>query len=156
MLRKRRKGNGQNTRMFYALCPSFITALLYYFQLHRYCGVIQIMLNPELQKLWTPLRKGSTKKCDSKLQELSLFYVRVQGFRLCMISNHVHRVLGFSGFQWCGFHLCAFSKNSPNIQLMQFSLHKWWKSFKVKCSKKIIFCKKTPKKQNIWSVIINQ
>ena len=41
----------------------------------------------------------------------------------------VHRVLGSCGFQWCSFHSCAFSKNSPNIQLMQFSLHKWRKSF---------------------------
>ena len=27
------------------------------------------------------------------------------------------------------FHLCAFTKNSPNIQLMGFSLHKWKNSF---------------------------
>ena len=46
----------------------------------------------------------------------------------------LHRVLGSCGFQWCGFHSCGFhssgfSKNSPNIQLMQFSLHKWRNSF---------------------------
>ena len=34
----------------------------------------------------------------------------------------LHRVLGSCGFQWCGFHLCPFSKNSPNIQLMRFWL----------------------------------
>ena len=34
--------------------------------------------------------------------------------------NILHLVLGFCGFQWCGFHLCEFSKNSPNIQLMSF------------------------------------
>ena len=44
----------------------------------------------------------------------------------CVAGNsNVHPVLGFCGFQWCGFHLYAFSKNSPNIQLMRFSLHKW-------------------------------
>ena len=41
----------------------------------------------------------------------------------------LHRVLGSCGFQWCSFHSCAFSKNSPNIQLMRFSLHKWRNSF---------------------------
>ena len=40
------------------------------------------------------------------------------------ICNPVQRVLGSCEFQWCGFHSCAFSKNSPNIHLMQFSLHK--------------------------------
>ena len=35
----------------------------------------------------------------------------------------IHQVLGLWGFQWCIFHSCAFSKNSPNIQLMRFSLH---------------------------------
>ena len=30
----------------------------------------------------------------------------------------VHWVLGSWGFLWCGFHLYAFSKNSPNIHLM--------------------------------------
>ena len=37
---------------------------------------------------------------------------------------NLHRVLGSCEFQWCGFHLWAFSKNSLNIQLMLFSLHK--------------------------------
>ena len=41
----------------------------------------------------------------------------------------VHRVLDSCGFQWCSFHLCTFSKNSPNIQLMRFSLHKQRNSF---------------------------
>ena len=41
----------------------------------------------------------------------------------------IHRVLGYCVFQWCGFHSCTFSKNSPNIQLMRFSLHKWRNSF---------------------------
>ena len=43
--------------------------------------------------------------------------------------GELHRVLGSCGFQWCGFHLCTFSKNSPNIQHMRFSLHKWRNSF---------------------------
>ena len=29
-------------------------------------------------------------------------------------------VLGSFGFQWCGFHLCAFSKTSLNVQLVWF------------------------------------
>ena len=37
--------------------------------------------------------------------------------------------MGSCRFHWWGFHLCAFSKHSPNIQLMQFSLHKWRNSF---------------------------
>ena len=44
-------------------------------------------------------------------------------------KNKVQRVFGFCGLQWCGFHLCVFSTNSPNIQLTQFSLHKWRNSF---------------------------
>ena len=46
-----------------------------------------------------------------------------------MWSFQIHRVLGSCGFQWCVFHLCTFSKNSPNIQLIRFSLHKWRNSF---------------------------
>ena len=46
-----------------------------------------------------------------------------------MKQNNLHWVLGSCGFQWCVFHLCAFSKNSPNIQLMRFLLHKWKNSF---------------------------
>ena len=45
------------------------------------------------------------------------------------MDETVHRVLDSCGFQWCGFHLCAFSKNSPNIQLMLFSLGKLRNSF---------------------------
>ena len=41
----------------------------------------------------------------------------------------IHWALGSCGFQWCGFHLCTFSINYPNIQLMQFSLRKWRNSF---------------------------
>ena len=41
----------------------------------------------------------------------------------------IHQVLGSCGFQWCGFHSCTFSKNSPNIQLMWFSVHNWRNSF---------------------------
>ena len=44
-------------------------------------------------------------------------------------SFWVHQVLGSCGFQWCSFRWCAFSKNSPNIHLMRFSLHKWWNLF---------------------------
>ena len=32
----------------------------------------------------------------------------------------VQQVLGFFGYQCCSFHLWEFSKNCPNIQLMQF------------------------------------
>ena len=39
------------------------------------------------------------------------------------LTFYIHRVLGSCRFQWCSFHLCAFSKNSPNIQFMRFSLH---------------------------------
>ena len=39
-------------------------------------------------------------------------------------GNSLYRVLVS-----CWFHLCAFSKNSPNIQLIRFSLHKWRNSF---------------------------
>ena len=46
-----------------------------------------------------------------------------------MLLNKIHQVLGSCWFLWCGFHLCAFSKHSPNIQIMQFSLHKWRNSF---------------------------
>ena len=45
------------------------------------------------------------------------------------IVCEVHRVVGSFGFQSCGFHLCAFSKKSPNIQHMPFWQHKWKKSF---------------------------
>ena len=41
----------------------------------------------------------------------------------------IHQVLGSCGFQWCSFNSCAFSKNSTNIQLMQFSLNEWRNSF---------------------------
>ena len=43
------------------------------------------------------------------------------------VFHKIHRVLGSCGFQWCVFH--SFSKNSLNIQLMWFSLHKWRNSF---------------------------
>ena len=46
-----------------------------------------------------------------------------------MLLNKIHQVLGSCWFLWCGFHLCAFSKHSPNIQIMQFSLHRWRNSF---------------------------
>ena len=39
-------------------------------------------------------------------------------------AKEIHRVLGSWGFQRFGFHLCAISKNSPNILLMPFLLHK--------------------------------
>ena len=37
--------------------------------------------------------------------------------------------LASADFSGCVFHSCAFSKNSPNIQLMWFSLYKWRNSF---------------------------
>ena len=37
----------------------------------------------------------------------------------------LHRVLGSCWFQRCGFHLCAFSKNSPNIQLIPSLMNFW-------------------------------
>ena len=40
-----------------------------------------------------------------------------------LFLNHIHQVLGSYGFQWWFFKSCAFSKDSPNIQVMQFSLH---------------------------------
>ena len=43
------------------------------------------------------------------------------------VFHKIHRVLGSCGFLWCVFH--SFSKNSLNIQLMWFSLHKWRNSF---------------------------
>ena len=43
----------------------------------------------------------------------------------------LHLVLGSCGFQWCGFHLCAFLKNSQNIQLMRFSLHSYTHAFLI-------------------------
>ena len=45
------------------------------------------------------------------------------------IYYYLHRVLGSWRFQWCVFHSYAFSKNSPNIQLMRFSLHTWRNPF---------------------------
>ena len=44
-------------------------------------------------------------------------------------TNRLHRGLGYCRFHCCGFQLCAFSKNSQNIQLIQFSLHKRRNSF---------------------------
>ena len=61
------------------------------------------------------------QKISLKPRPFSLFQLYI-----CSI---VHRILGSCGFQWCGFHSCALSKNSPNIQLMQFTLHKWRNSF---------------------------
>ena len=46
-----------------------------------------------------------------------------------MLLNKIHQVLGSWWFLWCSFHFCAFSKHSPNIQFMRFSLHKWRNSF---------------------------
>ena len=40
-------------------------------------------------------------------------------------QHYLHPVLGSCKFQWCSFHLCTFSKNSPNIQHMQFLINKW-------------------------------
>ena len=34
------------------------------------------------------------------------------------IPNRIHWVLDSCGFQWCIFHLCEFSKHSPNIQIL--------------------------------------
>ena len=61
----------------------------------------------------------------------NLVWSRIEFLHTLQIHSmfSIHRVLGSRGFQWCGFHSCAFSKNSTNIQLMQFSLHQWRKSF---------------------------
>ena len=61
----------------------------------------------------------------------NLVWIRIDFLHTLQIHSmfSIHRVLGSRGFQWCGFHSCAFSKNSTNIQLMQFSLHQWRNSF---------------------------
>ena len=66
---------------------------------------------------------------DQVLPDFSGGYFALPNKWAIYINPKVHRVLGFCGFQWCGFHLCIFSKNSPNIQLMRFPLHKWRNSF---------------------------
>ena len=67
-------------------------------------------------------------------------------------GSYVHQVLNSCGFQWCNFHSCAFSKNSPNIQLMRFSyiseeipsLMRFWLKF--------MFSKKAIKIDKIFTV----
>ena len=50
-------------------------------------------------------------------------YLDKKAFSILLLNSTYHYK---PGFQWCGFHSCAFSKNSQNIQLMQFSLNKFW------------------------------
>ena len=57
-----------------------------------------------------------------------------------MEGKGIHQVLGSCRFQWCDFHSCAFSKNSPNIQLVRFSLHNTMKTNLPKLLDLLIFC----------------
>ena len=50
-------------------------------------------------------------------------------YSILLLGFNVQQVLCSCGFQWCRFHLYVFLKNSPNIQLMQFSLQKCRNSF---------------------------
>ena len=62
-----------------------------------------------------------------------VFHVNLLIFTFCLsvaVTNfEILQVLGSWGFQWCGFHSCAFSKNSSNIQVMQFSVDTWMNFF---------------------------
>ena len=70
-----------------------------------------------ISKLLIRLQVATTRFLICSFIHLLLALYKFQVFQL-------HRVLGSCEFQWCLFHPCIFSKNSPNIQLMRFSLHK--------------------------------
>ena len=78
---------------------------------------------PQIPKASRSL-SSSAKETINELQRATHY----PGKWICLVltgyltQNIIHQVLGF---QWCGFHLCSFSKNNPNIQLMQFLLHNW-------------------------------
>ena len=71
---------------------------------------------------------------SENIAELQTNILRVMKFQLMLImiqtrlalhafkkekkENHIHRVLGFCEFLWCGFYSCTFSKKKTNILLM--------------------------------------
>ena len=57
-------------------------------------------------------------------EQLYFYCLRKINIFLPIKKQHkVYSVLGSFGFQWSGFHLCAFPKNNTKIQPMRFSLH---------------------------------
>ena len=77
-----------------------------------------------------PLTLFSSRQFQFTVQYIRQFFLELAN--ICCNQQkltNVHRVLSSCGFQWCGFHSCVVSENSPNIQLMWFSLHNWRNPF---------------------------
>ena len=89
----------------------------------RWHHTVSTLLYNEDGSLWG-IAASQVHKIWTHFEKMSLYIEYL--YLYCYV---VHQVLASCGFQWFGFHLCVVSKSSPNIQLMQFSLHNWRNSF---------------------------
>ena len=82
-----------------------------------------------------PAKRNSHRKAqNSRWVESEVIYLAhkegVKTTEFSIYKYSIHSVLGSCRLQWCGIHLCAFSKNSPNISLCDFHyICKWKNSF---------------------------